>query len=390
MPKQSALPARHALHTDDGLFTYRTSEGKILYGLRLRIKGRLWQRQGFTSKTAAKTVRDKIRVEQFEGLFFPEKYRRQQQEGLTIEACCQLVIDDYRRHHRKSQHSAKGLATFWKKEAGARSVSILTSTWLTTRADRWLKTGITTATVNRRISFLLRGIRLANIHGAGLPVPHWSNLKENPARTGFLDWPTFLRIRAALPRYVQVPVTIGFWTGMRMGEIKTLKSSQLQFDHRAKTVKLSLSPLDTKNDDPRIVIMPGDLYELLKVWRTEAPACLWVCHRNGKRLNTIDTIWESTCVKIGLATRAPDMREYRGPLLHDLRRSGVRNLIQAGVPEKVAMQISGHKTRSVFDRYHIVVETDLADAGRKVVAYCEGLSMSDSMSIPQDASARHT
>ena len=81
--------------------------------------------------------------------------------------------------------------------------------------------------------------------------------------------------------------------------------------------------------------------------------------------------WVKACAAAGLGKLTevegrPYDPIYSGLTLHDLRRSAVRNLVNAGVPERVAMSISGHKTRSVLDRYHIVSPADVTNAMRAV------------------------
>ena len=68
----------------------------------------------------------------------------------------------------------------------------------------------------------------------------------------------------------------------------------------------------------------------------------------------------------------PKAWQYKGLLLHDFRRSGVRNLIRSGVPRRIAVKISGHLTESTLERYNIVDSTDLHEAMAKVEEYFDG------------------
>src|SRR5262249_15942936 len=125
----------------------------------------------------------------------------------------------------------------------------------------------------------------------------------------------------------------------------------------------------TKNDDGRVFPFTAELRTILEEQRATADMlgrtgviCQWVFHRNGKRIRRFEKSWKPACRAAGCPGRIP----------HDLRRTAVRNLVRAGVPERVAMQMTGHKTRSVFERYNIVSSGDLLAAARSMDVFSTG------------------
>jgi len=92
-------------------------------------------------------------------------------------------------------------------------------------------------------------------------------------------------------------------------------------------------------------------------------------------VKSFDHGWTALMKRLGMS----------GVLFHDLRRTGVRNLVRAGVPETVAMKISGHKTRSVFDRYYVTSEEDLKEAANRLDAYIQRKKVT--LSVTQEEAA---
>ncbi len=94
----------------------------------------------------------------------------------------------------------------------------------------------------------------------------------------------------------------------------------------------------------------------------------------GERIRDFYHAWHAACRRAAVAPRDgcavvvhPELLDR--PIPHDFRRTAVRNLVRAGVPRSIARLLTGHKTESVFERYNITSEQDLADGVEKLAAY---------------------
>jgi integrase len=221
-------------------------------------------------------------------------------------------------------------------------------------------------TINREVSVLLRMLQLGLEHGKVARVPIVHKPKEAPPRAGFFEADAFAAVRAQLPADLQVAVTVAYTFGWRMqSEVLTLEKGQL--DLAAGTLRLA--PGQSKNEDARVVYLTRELSGLLtqqlgRVVALERETgrivpCLFphlIGPHRGTRIRDFRRAWRRACQNAG----------YVGMLRHDFRRTAVRNMVNAGVVERVAMSVTGHKTRAVFDRYHIVTPADLQDVPRKL------------------------
>ena len=223
------------------------------------------------------------------------------------------------------------------------------------------------ATINRALALLRRAFNLGRKHKPPLVLnpPQVTLLKENNVRKGFFEDAEYRALRDALRDDMKPVLTFAYYTGCRRAEILNLKWSQVDLQERI--VRLPLGT--TKSKEGRLLPMFGELHEVLSMQKANrevnCPDSDWVFARqDGQPIRDFRRAWFRALKQANLSKDGEPAR-----LFHDLRRTGVRNLVRAGVPEKIAMTISGHKTRSVFERYNIVNQDDLKRAVQQVDQY---------------------
>jgi integrase len=252
----------------------------------------------------------------------------------------------------------------------ASTISRKDGTTITVPEQRRSTTGTSNAEINRELTILKRMFTLSMQAGKLLHRPHIPMLEERNTRKGFFEPEMLCGVLAHLPESLRPVIEFAYITGWRIpSEVLTLEWRQVDF----KAGEIRLDPETTKNREGRVFPMTDDLRELLEVRHTEylrlklkGQIVPWVFFRmvatkrggpeEPRPIRAFIKAWAAACRAAGCPGRIP----------HDLRRTAVRNVVRRGVSERVAMQLAGHKTRSVFDRYNIVSSGDLRTAAAQL------------------------
>lgn len=219
--------------------------------------------------------------------------------------------------------------------------------------------GAQPATIKLELGFLGRMFRVAK-----LPAPDMPRLEIRNVRQGFFEPGELRAVLEHLPAELAAVTRFGAMTGWRKSEILGLEWKNVDLARGL----VHLPPGTTKNGQgrtypvgahPELATLLQEQRELTTALeRAEGRIVQWVFHRGGAPIRDLDHAWK----------RAVREAKVPGRLFHDLRRTAVRDLERARVPRSVAMKLTGHLTESVFKRYAIVDETDLAEGVAKLAA----------------------
>jgi integrase len=276
---------------------------------------------------------------------------------LTFEDLAKAYLEDYELQRYRSMNTAKPrvghLRGFFDGWAADAITGDAIRTYQLHRRQQRAESG----TINRETSALSRMFHIAIQRGQLRRMPVFPNrLEENPPRQGFFEHDEYLKVRVELPTAYQDVLDFAYYSGWRRNEILELVWDEVDLTGGV----IRLSPKRSKTKTGRVLPISPPLRQVLDRRAARRPAgSARVFHRDGVTVRAWRHALRDACVRAGLPKR----------MLHDCRRTAARNLIRAGVPERVAMLLTGHKTRAVFDRYNIVNEQELLNAGERLAKY---------------------
>jgi len=178
----------------------------------------------------------------------------------------------------------------------------------------------------------------------------------NRVRKGFFTREQVEMVAGFLPVAIGDLVLFLFWSAWRVGEVRRLEWKHYFRDEGVIRLLAALS----KNKHERVLPVTGELAAIIdRRWRARRLDCPSIFHRDGRRVGDFRKLWNKACKGAGL----------EGRIVHDLRRSGVKHLIDSGVDPHTAMAFSGHRTASMLRRYHIIDVEDLRRAAERANRY---------------------
>jgi integrase len=315
---------------------------------------------GSTKKMVAKKL-----LARKEGDIAKGKIPGVQFEKVIFEDLAQNFLNDYKINQKKSLAKAQRSVNHLKKSFERVSIPQITTPAINAFVENRLNEGAANATINRELSALKRMLNLGLQQTPALVdrVPHIPMLEENNVRKGFFEHNEFLALRDALPDYLKGFVTFAYKSGWRVSEVMGLKWSNVDLQKRTAWLEIGM----TKNKEGRIIYLDDELIDVFNAQRKAQKRgnvimpYVFSNRKGDDRIKDFRKSWKTACIKARTSNR----------IFHDLRRTAVRNMVRSGIPERVAMMISGHKTRSVFERYNIVSEDDLMIAAKKQEAYLD-------------------
>jgi integrase len=280
---------------------------------------------------------------------------------LKVDDGIKSVEADYVLNGRKSLDSMKRR---WELHLrpyfGGQCMVGITSSDVRSYQKARMDAGASAGEINREASILRRAFTLAMKDGALTHKPHIPALREAAPRSGFFEHDQYESVLVQLPAHVQPVITFAYVTGWRC-DSEVLPLQWRNVDLKAGEVRLDAGT--TKNGEGRVFSLNATLRAVLDAQKASADQmkqrgviCPFVFHNDGERIRDFRKAWAS----------ATDAAGCPGRLVHDLRRTAVRNLVRSGTPEGVAMKMTGHKTRSVFERYNITSGSDLKAAAARL------------------------
>jgi len=291
-------------------------------------------------------------------------------EKTTLTDLATMIVTDYRANDRRSLDRLEDAIIHLKEFFGPhRRAMDLTADQITAyqafrQEQRHKGHTVANATINYELAMLRRAFRLAARAGKVAFRPEFEMLHVENARKGFFEADQSRAVIEHLPDYLKPVAAAAYITGWRTkSELLTRQWRHVDLD----AGWLRLDPGEGKTAEPRMFPLTPELRGLLETQRelvsglerATGQIIPWIfVHPNGSPIKNFRYAWAKACKSAGLP----------GRLVHDFRRTAVRNLERAGVPRSSAMKITGHKTETVYRRYAIVDEGMMREAAEKLAA----------------------